>query len=77
VENVDTEINKNDNRQSSSNAPSLQNDASRSVLTRSNIGAQSMQKLTGNQSRAQLMPQADMANEIQVSQSHQSTFFCC
>jgi len=49
VDNVDTEINKNDNRQpSSSNAPSLQNDASRSVLTRSNNGAQSMQKLTGN-----------------------------
>ena len=75
VENVDTDIKQNDNRQpTSSNGQSLQNDASRSVLTRSNIGAQSMQKLTGNQSRAQLMPQADMANEVQVSPSHQSTF---
>ena len=39
------------------------------MLTRSNIGASSMQKLTGAASRAQLIPNADMQNEIQVSVS--------
>ena len=51
----------------SSGGHSIQRDESRSVLTRSNIGANSMQKLTGAASRAQLIPQADLQNEIQVS----------
>ena len=52
---------------SSGGKESIQRDESRSVLTRSNIGANSMQKLTGAASRAQLIPQADLQNEIQVS----------
>ena len=60
--NVDTEINAADKR--SSNANSIKRDESRSILTRSNIGANSMQKLTGVASRAQLNPTADLQNEI-------------
>ena len=59
---LDTDINKLDKR--SSQAQSIQRDESRSILTRSNIGANSMQKLTGGASRAQLIPQADLQNEI-------------
>ena len=41
----------------------------RSGMTRSNIGAQSMKKLTANASRAQLNPGADFANELGVSET--------
>ena len=59
---LDTEI-ANQEKRSSDNRTEEQ----RSNLTRSNIGAQSMQKLTGVASRAQLNPAADISNEIQVS----------
>lgn len=59
---LDTEI-ANQDKRSSDNRTEEQ----RSNLTRSNIGAQSMQKLTGMASRAQLNPAADISNEIQVS----------
>ena len=53
-----------DKRGSSQAAQSFQRDESRSALSRANIGTNSMQKLTGGASRAQLIPQADMNNEI-------------
>ena len=59
---VDTEIKPSE--KNSVKANSMLRDESRSILSKSNIGAQSMQKLTGAQSRAQLIPQADMQNEI-------------
>ena len=66
--NMDQDIKDSEKR---SGAPaSLAQDASRSNLTRSNIGAQSMQKLTGVASKAKLVPNtqvADLENEISVS----------
>ena len=59
---VDTEIKPFE--KNSQKANSMLRDESRSILSKSNIGAQSMQKLTGAASRAQLIPQADMQNEI-------------
>jgi len=64
--NLDTEILGLEQR--SSNNQSMLRDESRSILTRSNIGATSMQKLTGVASKAQLLPQADLMNEVSVSQ---------
>ena len=66
--NIGSDIKPDEQGRSSQNLNSIQRDASRSILTRSNIGANSMQKLTGVASRAQLLPQADMQNEITVSQ---------
>ena len=66
VENeLDAELKGLDNRSSANQ--SMVRDESRSILTRSNIGATSMAKLTGVASKAQLLPQADLANEISVS----------
>ena len=56
---LDKEIGQSDKRSSNH-----QTEEARSVLTRSNIGAQSMQKLTNVASRAQLNPTADLTNEI-------------
>ena len=66
--NMNSDIKPDEQGRTSQNQNSIQRDASRSILTRSNIGANSMQKLTGVASRAQLIPQADMQNEITVSQ---------
>ena len=66
--NMNSDIKPDEQGRNSQNQNSIQRDASRSILTRSNIGANSMQKLTGVASRAQLLPQADMQNEITVSQ---------
>ena len=66
--NINSDIKPDEQGRNSQNQNSIQRDASRSILTRSNIGANSMQKLTGVASRAQLLPQADMQNEITVSQ---------
>ena len=64
VQGVDTDIKNSEKRSNQNVAGSIARDESRSNLTRSNIGANSMQKLTGVASRAQLIPQADMQNEI-------------
>ena len=45
---------------------SMTRNDSQSMLNRSNIGANSMAKLTGVQSQAQLIPQSNVNNEIQV-----------
>ena len=66
--NMNSDIKPDEQGRTSQNQNSIQRDVSRSILTRSNIGANSMQKLTGVASRAQLIPQADMQNEITVSQ---------
>ena len=64
---VDEEIEK------SQGQNSIQRDASRSMLSKSNIGAQSMQKLTQVASRAALSPNHDMMAEVMVCEIRASS----